>query len=149
MRRMADELRGLAVEPVLAERLVKVLRQRLGHYILMQVEQTKIDLTDTRLAECGLGAIEPGLAASVSANELENAIADETRAIFDGIAETVRLAGLEPGRIEKIFTTGGSTAIPAINRWIRAQFPDAEIVEGDRFGAVATGLALDAQRRFA
>lgn len=149
MMRMADELRGLAVEPVLAERLVKVLRQRLGHYILMQVEQTKIDLTDIRLTDCALDAIEPGLAASVSTNEFENAVADETRAIFDGIAETVRLAGLASDRIEKIFTTGGSTAIPAITRWIRARFPNAEIVEGDRFGAVATGLALDAQRRFA
>lgn len=148
VRRMVDELRLLAVEPVLAERLAKVLRARLGHYILMRVEETKIALTDTRLTDCGLDAIEPGLSVSLSANELENAIADEMRAIFDGIAETVRLAGLSADRIEKIFTTGGSTAIPAVNRWIRAQFPNAEIVEGDRFGSVAMGLAIDAQRRF-
>lgn len=148
VRRMVDELRLLAVEPVLAERLAKVLRARLGHYILMRIEETKIALTDTRLSDCALDAIEPGLSVSLSANELENAIADEMRAIFDGITETVRLAGLSADRIGKIFTTGGSTAIPAINRWIRAQFPNAEIVEGDRFGAVAMGLALDARHRF-
>jgi hypothetical chaperone protein len=149
VKRMVDELRRLAVEPVLAERLANVLRQRLGHYILMRVEEAKITLTDTRLVDCPLDAIEPGLSASISANEFENAIADETQAIFDGIAETVRLAGLGLDRIEKIFTTGGSTAIPAISRWIRARFPNAEIVAGDRFGSVAMGLALDAQRRFA
>jgi hypothetical chaperone protein len=148
VKRMVDELRLLAVEPLLAERLAKVLRARLGHYILMRVEETKIALTDTRLADCPLDEIEPGLSVSLSANELENAIADEMRAIFDGITETVRVAGLSADRIEKVFTTGGSTAIPAINRWIRARFPNAEIVEGDRFGSVAMGLALDAQRRF-
>jgi hypothetical chaperone protein len=147
VRRMAGELRGLAVEPVLAQRLERVLRKRLGHYILMRVEEMKIGLTDTRLVDCALDAIEDGLSVSISANELENAIADEMQAIFDGITETIRLAGLGAGRIEKIFTTGGSTAVPAINRWIRTHFPDAEIVEGDRFAAVAMGLALDAQRR--
>jgi len=146
--RMADELRGLAVEPILAERLVKVLRARLGHYILMQIEEAKIALTDRRLTECALDAIEPGLVASISANEFENAIVDETGEVFAGIAETLRLARLAPDRIEKIFTTGGSTAIPVINRRIRDQFANAEIVEGDRFGSVAMGLALAAQRRF-
>jgi hypothetical protein len=33
--------------------------------------------------------------------------------------------------------------------WIEASFPHAETVEGDRFGSVGKGLALDAQRRFA
>jgi hypothetical chaperone protein len=80
--------------------------------------------------------------------DLENAIGREMQGIFDGVSETVRSAGLTPDRIEKIFTTGGSTAIPAIREWIEATFPLAQIVEGDRFGSVGMGLALEAHRRF-
>jgi hypothetical protein len=36
-----------------------------------------------------------------------------------------------------------------MSHWIDANFPAAEVVEGDRFGSVGKGLALDAQQRFA
>ena len=44
--------------------------------------------------------------------------------------------------------TGGSTAIPQFRDPIRALFPEARVVEGDAFGSVGLGLALDAQRKF-
>jgi hypothetical chaperone protein len=89
-----------------------------------------------------------GLTVSISTADLDAAIGKEMQSIFDGIAETVRIAGLRFDQIGKVFTTGGSTAVPMMRRWIDAKFPDAEIVKGDRFGSVGKGLALDAQQRF-
>jgi hypothetical chaperone protein len=146
---MVRELKDLASEPHLVDRLLRVLRSRLGHAILMEVERAKIDLTSSDLAACDLTAIEDGLSVSISNADLGAAIGSEMRSIFAGIAETVRLAGLRFDQIGKVFTTGGSTAVPMMSHWIDANFPAAEVVEGDRFGSVGKGLALDAQQRFA
>ena len=64
------------------------------------------------------------------------------------MADTVRDAGLLPAQIETMVLTGGSTALPQVRQSIRALMPQARIVEGDAFGSVGLGLALDAKRKF-
>ena len=91
---MVRELKDLASEPHLVDRLLRVLRSRLGHAILMEAERAKIDLTSSEFAACDLTAIEGGLSVSISNADLGAAIGSEMRSIFAGIAETVRLAGL-------------------------------------------------------
>jgi hypothetical protein len=63
-------------------------------------------------------------------------------------AETLAQAGIAAERIDAIFLTGGSTAIPAVREAVTAIAPRARIVEGDMFGSVGLGLGLDAARRF-
>ena len=145
---MIRELNELASEPRLVDRLLRVLQARLGHAILMSVEEAKIALTTSGTAACRLDAVEEGLAVAISTADLAAAISHDLQSILAGIAETVRMAGLRFDQIDKVFTTGGSTAIPMMKTWIEASFPHAEMVEGDRFGSVGKGLALDAQRRF-
>ena len=48
-----------------------------------------------------------------------------------------------------VFLTGGATKMPAMRAAIAASVPTARLIAGDAFGSVATGLALDAARRFA
>jgi hypothetical chaperone protein len=47
-----------------------------------------------------------------------------------------------------VFLTGGATRMPSIRTAIAAAVPTARLHAGDAFGSVATGLALDAARRF-
>jgi hypothetical chaperone protein len=145
---MVRELNELASEPRLVDRLLRVLQARLGHAILMSVEEAKIALTTSGTATCRLDAVEEGLVA-ISTADLAAAISHDLQSILAGIAETVRMAGLRFDQIDKVFTTGGSTAIPMMKTWIEVSFRHAETVEGDHFGSVGKGLALDAQRRFA
>jgi len=57
-------------------------------------------------------------------------------------------AGLRPGAIDTVFLTGGSTLVPAIREGILATVPEARAVDGDRFGSVGLGLAIEAGRRY-
>jgi hypothetical chaperone protein len=57
-------------------------------------------------------------------------------------------AGLAPGQVDTVFLTGGTTLLPAVRQAVTAALPDARVVEGDRFGAVGLGLAIEAQRRY-
>ncbi len=65
------------------------------------------------------------------------------------VADTLAEAQLRPGDITAVFLTGGSTAIPLARHSILALAPEARVVEGDAFGSVGLGLALDARRKFA
>ncbi len=53
-----------------------------------------------------------------------------------------------PGDIDTVFFTGGSSGVQLLRERIAALAPDARKVEGDLFGSIGAGLALDAARRF-
>ena len=61
------------------------------------------------------------------------------------VERTIADAGLKAADITAVFLTGGSTAIPLARRSILSLVPQASVVEGDVFGSVGLGLALDAQ----
>ncbi len=72
-----------------------------------------------------------------------SATADEDRR-----ADDRRRTGLKPGDITAVFLTGGSTCHPLARQSILALVPEAKVVQGDVFGGVGAGLALDARRKF-
>jgi hypothetical chaperone protein len=58
-------------------------------------------------------------------------------------------AGVTPGQVDTVFFTGGSSGVGMLRARIGAIVPDARRVEGDLFGSIGAGLAIDAARRFA
>jgi len=57
-------------------------------------------------------------------------------------------AGVKPEDVDTVFFTGGSSGVGLLRERIGAMVPGARRVEGDLFGSIGTGLALDALRRF-
>ncbi|MGH8847991.1 MAG: Hsp70 family protein, partial [Polaromonas sp.] len=57
-------------------------------------------------------------------------------------------AGVSAGDLDTVFFTGGSSGVPLLRERISALLPQARSVEGDRFGSIGAGLALDARRKF-
>lgn len=64
------------------------------------------------------------------------------------VRQLLRQAGLAAGAIDTIFFTGGSSGIPVLRQRIAGCLPQARLVEGDLFGSIGAGLAVDAARRF-
>ena len=79
---------------------------------------------------------------------LDAAIAGAVDRVALTIAGTLSDAQLAPSQITTLFLTGGSTAVPLLKQTVLAMFPAAAIVEGDMFGSVGLGLALDARRKY-
>jgi hypothetical chaperone protein len=44
--------------------------------------------------------------------------------------------------------TGGGAQVPCVRAAATSRFPEATVVQSDRFGSVGLGLAVDAARRF-
>jgi hypothetical chaperone protein len=143
------EVRGVlrdSAEPEKIERLSRVLQQHKGHELLAAVEAAKIELSHTDLA-----ALEFGVAAvslDIRRGELEAAVADSLVRLHARIGDVLRMAGLAPDAVSAVFLTGGATRMPCVREAIAAAVPDAKLIVGDAFGSVATGLALDAGKRF-
>lgn len=148
MREVRTVLRDSA-EPEKVERLVRVLEDRQGHALLGLIEQAKIDLSSADQTKVALSVIAKGLAMRVSRQRLEGALAESLDKISERVRQLLRQSGVEAASVATVFMTGGSSRMPAVRAAILSALPSARVVEGDSFGSVATGLGLDASRRFA
>jgi hypothetical chaperone protein len=142
------DLEKRSLSPERLRRLRGVIEARLGHSVALAVEAAKIALSDEEASLVDLAEIEEGLTIEVTRETLHAAVESRLASLRAASAETLRQAGLAAERIDAIFLTGGSTAIPAVRAAVTAIAPRARIVEGDMFGSVGLGLGLDAARRF-
>jgi len=75
-----------------------------------------------------------------------------TRHLVAGIEATVGKvlsdAGVRVDAVDTVFFTGGSSGVQLLRQKIAALLPSARRVEGDLFGSIGAGLALDAARHF-
>ncbi len=143
--RDAQALRPDYAQPVLHDRLMAVLNQRLGHRLANTVEQAKIAASmDAVDAPMALDWVEPGLGALITSEGLARHLAAPLQQVVACATECVQLAGLVPQDLQAIYLTGGSSALRPLRDALRMAFPDTPQVEGDLFGGVAAGLAVAA-----
>jgi UDP-N-acetylglucosamine:LPS N-acetylglucosamine transferase len=61
-----------------------------------------------------------------------------------GSVELLARAGVRR-QVDTVFFTGGSSGIPALRNSVSAMLPNARHVEGNIFGSIGSGLAIEAQ----
>jgi hypothetical chaperone protein len=144
-----DELLRDAAEPAKLKRLRGLIDERAGHWLAMQVEEAKIGLSDAPQVVLDLDRLAPPERLCIERAAFTESIAG----LSDNIGATVQRllvdAGVAPERVDTVFFTGGSSGVASLRERIAAIVPDARRVEGDLFGSIGAGLALDAARKFA
>jgi hypothetical chaperone protein len=137
-----------ARDPARLQRLQDLIDERAGHWLAMQVEAAKIELSASPEVRLELDRLSPPESLLVTRACFEESIA----ALVDSVAATVtRLlddAGVAASAVDTVFFTGGSSGVGLLRERIGALVPGARKVEGDLFGSIGAGLALDAQRKF-
>ncbi|MGE5650632.1 MAG: Hsp70 family protein [Bacillota bacterium] len=128
--------------------LLKLIEQRDGHWLALQVEQGKIALSERDAVELALDRLAPDLMLDLRRPAFDAAIASLVDGVEKTVARLLRDAGVSGDAVDTVFFTGGSSSVPLLRARIAALFPAARRVEGDVFGSIGTGLALDAARRF-
>jgi hypothetical chaperone protein len=147
MVRQVRQLRSDYTDTRQHDRLMTVLEQHLGHLIASEVEQAKIrSSVSGNDAAIDLSNVEAGLAATIRPDDMASDLAALLEQVVDCAASCVQRAGLQPDAVDAIYLTGGSSALRPFQALLRGRFPDTEIVEGDLFGGVATGLSYSAGR---
>ena len=135
----AAELWRLCADRALHERLMRVLKDRLGHQILAQVEAAKIVCSvSNATANMDLECLEAGLGASLSPEQMQTLLGSQLAAVVQCAQQCVAQAGVT---VDVVYLTGGSSALAPLVTALQAAFTGANMVKGDRFGGVAAGLA--------
>ncbi|MBB4867934.1 putative chaperone protein [Pseudomonas nitritireducens] len=130
------------------DRLFKLIEQRAGHWLAMQVEASKIELSDSDRRDIDLARVEAGLVAELSRELFEGAIGPLLERVRGSISELLNSADVDPARVDTVFFTGGSSGVPALRQSVAAMLPNARHVDGDRFGGIGSGLAIEAMKRY-
>jgi hypothetical chaperone protein len=92
MRRVRRE----ATEPEKLDRLLDVVKRRLGHELLGRVEDVKITLSAHDRVELALADVSKGLTLDIAIDRLEQAIGASIDKVIATAREAVRQAGLAP-----------------------------------------------------
>ena len=130
------------------DRLARLIGQREGHWLALQVEQAKIDLSSGVTTLLQLDRLEAGLTHGISREDFSAA----TRNLVERVAATVGSlldqAGVAREKVDTLYFTGGASGVPQLRARIAAELPQARSIEGDLFGSIGAGLAVEAARRY-
>ncbi|WP_295992246.1 Hsp70 family protein [Rugamonas sp.] len=143
-----SDLSREAAEPEKLSRLQKLIDQRAGHWLAMQVEQGKIALSDAATVALELDRLSPAITVELQRPQFDAAIGHLVGSIEQTVHQLLADAGVTPERVDTVFFTGGSSGVRLLRERIAALVPSARKVEGDLFGSIGAGLALDAVRKF-
>ncbi|NIE77665.1 Hsp70 family protein [Pantoea sp. Ap-967] len=130
------------------DRLFKLIEERAGHWLAMEVEASKIELTEQASRRVDLGRVERDLAVDLTRVLFEEAIEGLLERVRGSVTELLAKAGVNADQVDTVFFTGGSSGIPALRNSVSAMLPNARHVEGNIFGSIGSGLAIEARKRY-
>ncbi len=139
-----DELARLARRKKEVRRLLRVQRERLGDYILWQTEQTKVKLSRSKRSSLRLDRVERQLDVSVGREDYAKFAARIHGRLVGVVEEVLKQAGTRP---DVVYLTGGMAQSPSLRGALQDHLGGSELVEGDYFGNVVSGLTTWAHRR--
>ena len=130
------------------DRLFKLIEQRAGHWLAMEVEETKIQLTHAENRVVPMDRIEADLNVDLTRELFESSIDSLLVRVRESVTSLLNDAGVGVTDVDTVFFTGGSSGIPALRNSVSAMLPKARHVEGNIFGSIGAGLAIEAKKRY-
>lgn len=128
--------------------LLQLIRQRDGHWLALRTEEAKIALSQAQEVAMPLERLGEGRLLQVGRDGFDAAIAHLVADVERTVGKLLRDAGIGADRVDTVFFTGGSSGVRLLRERIAALLPAARRVEGDLFGSIGMGLAVDARRKF-
>lgn len=136
----AKELWTDYTDQALHRRLMDALEEQHGHRMLAGVEAAKIACSISGdSAVVNLDFLDRTLTPTIDAQNMELALHSSIAQVVQCAQECVAAAGLQG--VDAVYLTGGSSALRTLIEALRLAMPQAMLVEGNRFGGVAAGLA--------
>ncbi|GEO01399.1 molecular chaperone DnaK [Novosphingobium sediminis] len=136
------KLRMAATDAEAIGRMIAVVENELGYGLYEAVGAVKRDLSSQTHAAFTFEGEGLSVSADVSRADFERWIAPDLAQLEAGVDRVLARAGMEPGQIDHVFLTGGSSLIPAVRRLFEQRFGESRIASGNELTSIAHGLAL-------
>jgi hypothetical chaperone protein len=134
----------LALEPEKIEALRTLIEEDLGYQLHQAVQQVKFELSHSQSAEFRFCYANMDLRIALTRSDFEAWIQEDLRQLEQCIDSLLEKAGVPPSEVDRVFLTGGTSFVPAVNRLFTSRFGEDRISRGHEFTSVAHGLALRA-----
>jgi hypothetical chaperone protein len=145
--RAKAELEGAiqsGVAPVRLKALESLIFNDLAFSFYNMVEATKIALSSQGAAVARMKEKDLDIWELYTRRQFEDDIREYREQIEQVLMETINASGLEPGEIEAVVKTGGSSNIPVFSDMLARVFGEEKVKASDIFNSVTGGLAIKA-----
>jgi len=143
--RELKELARSALDPQPLRDFVALIEHDLGFPLYRAVSAAKVALSNDEEAAFRFADGEVDIRATIARSDFERWIAEDLARIAATVDEALRRAGIAAGDVDKVFLTGGSSFVPAVQRLFAERFGRDKLTAADQFESIAYGLALIGQ----
>jgi hypothetical chaperone protein len=145
--REIEEVAAASTHPDRLRTLIRLIEDELGYQLYQSVSALKAELSHTetailRFAHSGFAIERP-----IARHEFDAWIAGDLRRIAATIDQSLTNAGVRPDEIDRVFLTGGTSFVPAVQTLFTQRFGADKVSAGGEFVSVAEGLAMIGQDR--
>ena len=139
-----DEAIATGDRPRQLRALRSLVRENYGLPLYEMVEASKRRLSEAQRVDLVMDVPDIQFSQPLERWDFERLIGPDLRTVETCLVRAIADAGLEPGQIDSVVRTGGSSRIPRYVRMLRDLFPNARLLEQDVYTSVASGLAIAA-----
>lgn len=134
-----------SAQPDRIRALRALIQRNLAYPLGREVEAAKKRLSAAERTEIAFEAHEICVHEALERQEFAHIIEHMLEEMLQTILEAEKTAGVRPGDIDLVLTTGGTSLIPAVRKMLEDRYGAARLHQRDTFTSVATGLAIVAQ----
>jgi hypothetical chaperone protein len=145
--RMLKSILVQAEEREKLETLIDLIENDLGYHLHRAVQKTKFELSRAPSSHFEFRHPALSIEQTVQRDDFEEWISPELDQIAEGVEALMQAAKVTPDQIDRVFLTGGTSLVPAVQHIFQNRFGSAKLSAGDEFTSVAKGLALCAGNR--
>ena len=130
--------------PVRLKALESLIFNDLAFSFYNMVEATKIALSSRGVAVARLKEKDLDIWELYTRCQFEHDIQEHRQQIEQVLKDTITASGMEPGQIDAVVKTGGSSNIPVFSEMLGRMFGQEKVKDSDIFNSVTAGLAIKA-----
>jgi hypothetical chaperone protein len=139
--RSIAEVARTADHPERLHHLIALIEEGLGYALYQAVSSAKAALSSEESTTLRFVHRRFGVERSITRAEFEAWIAPDLARLGATVDQALKVAGVPPVAIDRVFLTGGTALVPAVRRLFVERFGAAKLSGGGEFVSVAEGLA--------
>ena len=145
---MLERIQRTASTPERLEAFLLLIKNGLGYQLHQAVQRAKFELSTAMETEFSFASGPVSIRKTIARADFEKWIGEEIASMAECVDRLMAASRLSAGDIDRVFLTGGSSFVPAVQRIFTDRFGVEKVTGGEELTSVATGLALRAREQW-
>jgi hypothetical chaperone protein len=143
--RALREIARSALDPAPLRDFIALVEFDLGFALSRAVTAAKVALSTREAVDFQFVEGDVDIRTTIARSDFESWIREDLARIAATVDQVLDASRLTPRDVDKVFLTGGSSFVPAVQRLFTERFGTEKLTSADQFVSIAYGLALIGQ----